>query len=683
MKLITENKVSNNFDGKKVNFSISEDQKAAVFNSLINIYQDPVGSTVRELVSNAFDATISSTDEYTPVGVEKHLLDNPITVTLTDNEFKVEDRGCGMTLDFLIDTYSVLGESSSRGSTEHIGGYGLGKMTSLAYNSEFTIVTRKDGKQVIALCSYESLPTISIISHTDTDMPNGTTVSVPIKSSWDARAFYDAVKDQVLLFKNTVYLGTLKPLNDIQFMEFDNFYVVGSSHYDSGIVIGPIKYPADEFFSSNICLKFGLNDFQDKGITPHIPSREQLKTIPIVKDVVRAKLNEAHAELGTDVVRERLGLNIKMKSVDDELDFIFNRTRRTEHNVYMTVNGNGFTAASKTIYSYILNEVLDFAQYFVYVDRILSCTQFASRRIGTKWMHRSEGLPFYQGDKFSKRLDNIIKPDVFNIEVLQLVEATKYDAEESNRYRLIGEAFYTKFITLPTVKDALSELPKEEKITKSVSDVRYETYSWGGNKIKKGGVLSASRISSTSWCTKEEAELIIKEQEEAYGVIVKKDKWDNYDKSQNCVIPSVKRQKEFDPNNNIYQTGEYKELLVDEELVYKIKLTDLLSGKLPTRLFEPVKLPTPTGVNINYSLVIQSKLYIQYPWLESFLDDLELYIKGFGFNTGKMDYIPWSETSVRGILKAAYNTVNNSDLNRLKNKICSQQLLVNKVTSTL
>ena len=82
-----------------------------------NLYSDPIGSIVRETVSNALDS-------HRRAGI-----DTPVIVSLkqlsSGYEFSVEDFGIGLDGDDVRDIISKYGKSTKRDSEYELGLYGL------------------------------------------------------------------------------------------------------------------------------------------------------------------------------------------------------------------------------------------------------------------------------------------------------------------------------------------------------------------------------------------------------------------------------------------------------------------------------------------------------------------------------------------------------------------------------
>lgn len=102
-------------------------QISAFFLLSSTLYKDPYRAIVRELVSNAIDASkAASTSEATPV-----ILNVPKTIDSDD--FYVQDFGIGMTLEQVINVYGNYFASNKQNDSNSIGGFGLGGKTPFIY----------------------------------------------------------------------------------------------------------------------------------------------------------------------------------------------------------------------------------------------------------------------------------------------------------------------------------------------------------------------------------------------------------------------------------------------------------------------------------------------------------------------------------------------------------------------
>lgn len=154
---------------------------------LTELYENPVEATVRETVSNALDAVSERFAGKRPeirITVPTSL--HPILI--------IKDNGIGMTYDDLKEIYSKYGSSTKMDNLETIGAYGLGAKSPLAYGTEFTVTSVKDGQKTTIIVAREELTNyIKIVSSVETDEPSGTTVAVPV-SNRDINKFAEYVE---------------------------------------------------------------------------------------------------------------------------------------------------------------------------------------------------------------------------------------------------------------------------------------------------------------------------------------------------------------------------------------------------------------------------------------------------------------------------------------------------------
>lgn len=159
---------------------------------LTDMYPRPVLSSVREVVSNAIDATVlMPVEDRRPVEIE--------TPTALNPTFVVRDYGVGMSVDDITNVYSQYGGSTKGDDYRQIGAYGLGAKAPLAYCNEFQVATTKDGITTNFLVSRKSEGNVTtIVSSEYTGAPSGTRVSIPAQTS-DTHKFDEALKNYRVL----------------------------------------------------------------------------------------------------------------------------------------------------------------------------------------------------------------------------------------------------------------------------------------------------------------------------------------------------------------------------------------------------------------------------------------------------------------------------------------------------
>ena len=178
--------------------TISPEAMKHILPRLTDLYLDPVEAVVRETVSNAQDATGRSAGT-SPVVVESPDLLSPFLV--------VSDSGDGMTREQVERTYISYGMSSKRDDLSQVGAFGLGAKAPLAYTSEFQVETVRDGELTSISIRREQDGPVASLSTVNTDRPNGTKVTVPVREE-----DFDRFKNALRTYSRYAGLGGSVPI---------------------------------------------------------------------------------------------------------------------------------------------------------------------------------------------------------------------------------------------------------------------------------------------------------------------------------------------------------------------------------------------------------------------------------------------------------------------------------------
>lgn len=156
-----------------------------ILDSLIKIYTRPLEAALREYSSNAIDAHREA-GQSRPIEIT---LPSALSPTLV-----IEDFGTGMDrATFRL--YTQFGWSTKRDSNDAIGGFGLGSKVGLAFCSQYTVETTRDGVKLIAIIGRDNNgnPEAKIITEMEVeDQPNGTRIVLP---STDTRSLREAIEN--------------------------------------------------------------------------------------------------------------------------------------------------------------------------------------------------------------------------------------------------------------------------------------------------------------------------------------------------------------------------------------------------------------------------------------------------------------------------------------------------------
>ena len=206
------------------------------------IYKNKIGSIIRELVSNAVDASNKNSE-----AVEIFIPDEKdVTNSLP---FYVQDFGDGMSYETVTECYMTFFESTKENDKNVIGGFGIGGKTPFIYTKEFTIETTSpdDGIRRTFVAkkavgdnepTYEHLVHLDIV---DSDI-KGTKISFFIEKISDIISFVNETKKQTLFFKKAdikVKWGSsaeAKTITDFTSFSTD---IIDNSFYNDVVFVRP------------------------------------------------------------------------------------------------------------------------------------------------------------------------------------------------------------------------------------------------------------------------------------------------------------------------------------------------------------------------------------------------------------------------------------------------------------
>lgn len=173
MQLVIEpRKIETNMsDVDDITFSF--DQENGVMFNLIRkqIYSDPIGTTVREIMANALDSLR-----------EAGRADVPVEVTLPGEYLVIKDTGVGLSPERFRDVYAVYGRSTKSNDNEQQGGFGIGAKSPFSYCDAFTITSVYNGVEThySVFIDESHKGKIRKIFENPTKDRNGVTVKIPV-----------------------------------------------------------------------------------------------------------------------------------------------------------------------------------------------------------------------------------------------------------------------------------------------------------------------------------------------------------------------------------------------------------------------------------------------------------------------------------------------------------------------
>lgn len=188
------NTVISNIDtSNAVKFSIAVNSKAfKLFSS--TLYSDKIGSIVREISCNAYDAHVAAGKE-----------DEPFQVHIPDKFepwFAVKDFGIGLSKDQVFKIFSTYLASTKDDSNSMVGAFGLGSKSPFSYTDNFMLISNYDGVKTVYSCfiGEDGQPYVVDINSMPTDECNGVEVRIAVAPE-DYEKFSNAVSTQLAAFK--------------------------------------------------------------------------------------------------------------------------------------------------------------------------------------------------------------------------------------------------------------------------------------------------------------------------------------------------------------------------------------------------------------------------------------------------------------------------------------------------
>ena len=259
-----------------------------------NLYSNPIGSFVRELVSNGVDANRrNNSAELVKVNIYKE-----------GNTwyFQVKDEGKGMTPEHFTNVYMRWFNSDKRDNNEDIGGWGIGSKSPLSYKESYEVTTVADGYEYeYIIVRQNPAPTATLLVERPTNKKSGTTVRIEIDEK-DLFKLHQECKKQLIYFNNVYVINEEYYYeNDFQIIEADLFKVRTDSFphgNEMHIVLGQVSYPINWNFLgvSPIYIPVGLKF--NIGELPVTLSREEINySDDTVKEILLNKIESVYEDL--------------------------------------------------------------------------------------------------------------------------------------------------------------------------------------------------------------------------------------------------------------------------------------------------------------------------------------------------------------------------------------------------
>lgn len=315
MKIATNSNSPIEVSGGESSTSFSIAMNGKAFRVLSNtLYQNKIGSIVRELSCNAVDSHVMAGCADTPIQI--HLPD------AFEPWFSVTDTGVGLSPEDITTVFSVYFASTKADSNDAIGAFGLGAKTPFAYTDQFTVASVYDGVRTIysAYLTDGGVPDIKKMFSEPTTDPTGVEIKLSVKRE-DYHSFASETATQLRFFKikpvliNNAFNCTYDDIADDIAIDTDNFTLTNAQPRWNApatfIVQGGVGYPLDS------------DQVQDSDIT----SADNKNFLRQVLSGSIAHLKFEIGEIGVTASREGIeydthtltNINAKLEAIRDEI----------------------------------------------------------------------------------------------------------------------------------------------------------------------------------------------------------------------------------------------------------------------------------------------------------------------------------------------------------------------------
>lgn len=275
--------VTSTLVGEKIGMTIDDSALQHIMSVLTDLYSDPEAAVIREYSTNALDSHIEA-------GVVR-----PIEVTLPTALapfFRVRDFGLGLDLEDIRNIYSRYGTSTKRNSNDVVGMLGLGCKSALTYTDQFTLCGIKNGTKTQVSVSRDAngAGSMTIVSETQTNEPNGVEVIVPAKTG---NRFEVKANNFFRFWKQGTVLVNGSEVARVGGTWLTDDLLVSKDLDKSYIVMGNVPYPMPSEYTIQNNNYYRAAAFVDIGTVHFTPSREALQMTTKTKqtlDTVRTRI---------------------------------------------------------------------------------------------------------------------------------------------------------------------------------------------------------------------------------------------------------------------------------------------------------------------------------------------------------------------------------------------------------
>lgn len=279
---------TDNLPGEEIAFGIGDARW--VMRSNAKLYSDVTTAIIREYSTNAHDANVMAGNP-SPIEVTLPSIMNPF--------FTVEDKGVGMDIEDFREIYTQFGTSNKRESNKTNGTLGFGSKSGVAYTTQFTVTSVKNGTKIngVVIRKPDWEIVLKIVSTVKTDEPNGTKISIPVHNVDEfvhkANEFYK------FWLSGRVLVNGKEPVQHVGEKIVSGLYFAQGWN-TSYIVMGNVAYKINNpsaLFRNTKMNQINFVAYVDNGDVEFTPSREDLEYTEHTKATLQKVVDDFEAKI--------------------------------------------------------------------------------------------------------------------------------------------------------------------------------------------------------------------------------------------------------------------------------------------------------------------------------------------------------------------------------------------------
>lgn len=319
-----------------------------------NFYSRPIESAIREIVSNALDATKEAgSKERVIIKVEY------VDVQAPSKGLKISiiDNGNGISEETFNNYYLNMGASTKRSDNNSIGGFGFGRFAPLAVSDTVEITTFCNGYRYFYTMYKDALSIkFALIEKVETGVKKtGTIVSFAIRNGY-VYTIENTIQKTLMCFNNikvdshivgeyNIFEHDLKIIDNI----IQEKRSINRSYYENEkISVAGAIYESKQFEEINSYLDYGLIPYFQIGELDINPNRESVletdKTLKAIENKKEAilKYYVDYYKLGENYLKDVILANYfsHLKNVIKEKGFYKNKFKTYKNTIYLNLEND-------------------------------------------------------------------------------------------------------------------------------------------------------------------------------------------------------------------------------------------------------------------------------------------------------------------------------------------------------